>query len=52
MSSLLNYYSKTWLIQNSIIQNIAIIQILVGTYIPRRKIHINLPGYFKNLDNL
>jgi hypothetical protein len=39
-------YSKTCLIQNSIIQ------ILIWTYIQKgKKIHTNLPGYFENLDN-
>jgi hypothetical protein len=44
-------YSKTWLFQNSVIQNIVIIQILVWTYVQGGKILTILPSYFENPDN-
>jgi hypothetical protein len=39
-------YSKTWLIQNSVIWNFVIIQILVLTYVPRRKISYKFTWLF------
>jgi hypothetical protein len=44
-------YTKTWLIQNSVIQNFTIIQILFELRSQGGKTHTNLPGYLKNLGN-
>jgi hypothetical protein len=43
-------YSKTWLIQKSIIENFVIFQILVLTYVPGKKYSYRFSGYFENLD--